>query len=738
MQNLRSLKALKCHFGILVSKFVIFFYSTFSFMLTGLTVGYTGCFRVNWKWVIAIVLNGLFLQILKTCQVCNFTLEYEPLTIFAPLNAAFQHISKQDIDIDSIVQYHLTNVPKTTDQFGGSYSSLNARLAGNPPLWITHNSGRYHNDIYVNNARLLLGQSNLIGQKDGPKGTIKQILHKIDEVLIPTRSSLTAANPVFNPTAWEFLENYESLIQGPHRLRTFRQRVQQNNKENIFKDEGVQSFFIPVDEGFVNSRANLIDEIIIDGHVIPKQVLFTTPTQKDYPFPTLANYDNVIRVVISFTQEQRGNTIKNYVKSHTLIGDGKHTPGVVLAEIVKANIPVKNGVIHLIHKPLMIVDSTIKELLQEHADYICRVGKVQRMHNILKEHEILEQAVYDKDGNILSNFLSAVNGVGSAGQDFLKTIEKAQDVTLFAPCNEAMEGSLVNSMLKNADKFMEILKMHVVVDNRLYADIIDQKVQNNIHQAPSLAKGKNLYFNIAKNSKNRTLTVEGGGVNATVIQEDLAAKNGIIHVIDRVLGVPYSTILDKLRTDPMLSDSYKLGAMEGFNNQLGDLNKKFTYFVPSNRAWKEAQVVMPSAIKKLFMRDYAYHATRTLQQHLILGEVFTMEAIKLMTKTSFSNNYTGYGEVYPGKLRPETVSLPTLRGSLQLYVEEKNDNSFVIHWNDMKIPVFRPNVECTNGIIHVIDAPFLRKGDIRVSAAPAFLPSLFGLLVVSLMKYLVQ
>lgn len=48
------------------------------------------------------------------------------------------------------------------------------------------------------------------------------------------------------------------------------------------------------------------------------------------------------------------------------------------------------------------------------------------------------------------------------------------------------------------------------------------------------------------------MTVEGGGVNATVIQADLAATNGIIHIIDRVLGVPYTTVLDKLRTDPML------------------------------------------------------------------------------------------------------------------------------------------------------------------------------------------
>lgn len=53
--------------------------------------------------------------------------------------------------------------------------------------------------------------------------------------------------------------------------------------------------------------------------MIPKEVLFTTPTKKDSPFPTLANRDNVIRVVISFTQEDRNNTVisKFFVKKKT-------------------------------------------------------------------------------------------------------------------------------------------------------------------------------------------------------------------------------------------------------------------------------------------------------------------------------------------------------------------------------------------------------------------------------------
>lgn len=52
------------------------------------------------------------------------------------------------------------------------------------------------------------------------------------------------------------------------------------------------------------------------------------------------------------------------MKSNTVVGDSKHSTGVVLAEIVRANIPVKNGVVHLIHRPLMVVDTTVKQFLE--------------------------------------------------------------------------------------------------------------------------------------------------------------------------------------------------------------------------------------------------------------------------------------------------------------------------------------------------------------------------------------
>jgi fasciclin 1 len=71
-------------------------------------------------------------------------------------------------------------------------------------------------------------------------------------------------------------------------------------------------------------------------------------------------------------------------------------------------------------------------------------------------------------------------------------------------------------------------------------------------QVPTNVDKKFLYFNVLNQDSNKTITVEGGGVNATIIQSDIAATNGFVHIIDHVLGVPYTTVLEKLQTDPML------------------------------------------------------------------------------------------------------------------------------------------------------------------------------------------
>lgn len=77
-----------------------------------------------------------------------------------------------------------------------------------------------------------------------------QILHVIDDVLIPLSTGNRSANEIYNPDALTFLTNANSFDIGSHRVRSFYQRVVVNKKESLFQADGFHTFFIPVEEGF--------------------------------------------------------------------------------------------------------------------------------------------------------------------------------------------------------------------------------------------------------------------------------------------------------------------------------------------------------------------------------------------------------------------------------------------------------------------------------------------------------
>ena len=53
-----------------------------------------------------------------------------------------------------------------------------------------------------------------------------------------------------------------------------------------------------------------------------------------------------------------------YVRSNTIVGDRAHAKGMVVARIIKGNIPVKNGVVHLIEIVLLQLKISLLRLIQ--------------------------------------------------------------------------------------------------------------------------------------------------------------------------------------------------------------------------------------------------------------------------------------------------------------------------------------------------------------------------------------
>lgn len=616
-----------------------------------------------------------FYQLLEASQVANTTLTYRHVTVFAPTNRAFQ---KYNGTTKNLVLYHMSNFPKTIENLGDSISS---ELEGNPPLWVTRRPSTHGQEVYINNAKILIDRSNF-QSKVSVGGDVKtQVLHIINEVLEPVRSN-SMELPIYSSNAFEFLNQSENLDLGVHRLRIFRQRILTEKKEDVFKADGRYTFLIPVEEGFRPSpRPEKVDRVVIDGHVIPNHVLFTTPTPHNIPYQTLAFSDNV-KVTVSFLKEHD----KVYVQSNTLVGDAGHPTGVVLAEIIKPNIPVRNGVIHLIQRPLMVVDTTVKDFLESFKGIEKRDGPVYKFYEIIRDF----------------------------GGDIMSTISHLRDVTLFAPSNAAFEEPGVQKILQDKERVKEMLNLHYVKD-RLPIEKIKNK---SVNQVPTAAEKKKLYFNVAQDSNGKPIiTVEGGGVNATIITANIAATNGLIHIIDRVLGVPYTTVLEKLKTDPMLNSTYFLGQRQGFNDQLNDTSTRFTYFAPRDYAWKVAAVSYPSTSKKIFMPEFSYHTKQILERHLVIAdEVYTMAKLKEMKHN-------------------DTIVLPAARDSLKLRIREYSE-IYQIEWEGKWIRVYRPDVECTNGIIHVIDDVLLKDSDVRVTGTASVTSLASHLIMILVAKWL--
>jgi len=131
--------------------------------------------------------------------------------------------------------------------------------------------------------------------------------------------------------------------------------------------------------------------------------------------------------------------------------------------------------------------------------------------------DLVETAV--KDGQ----FTNLVKAIGEAG--LTETLKGAGPFTVFAPNDEAfgkLKPAQLEKLLKDKSKLEKVLKYHVVAGKSASADVSEAKSLKSL-------EGKDL--KIVKNKKDGSVTVGG----AKLIKTDIATKNGVIHVIDKVL-----------------------------------------------------------------------------------------------------------------------------------------------------------------------------------------------------------
>jgi transforming growth factor-beta-induced protein len=234
--------------------------------------------------------------------------------------------------------------------------------------------------------------------------------------------------------------------------------------------------------------------------------------------------------------------------------------------------------------------------------------------------------------------------------------------TVFAPTDEAfakLPAGTVESLLKpeNKDKLVAILTYHVVGASVLAKDV----------KAGSVATLNGQQIDIKTSSG---VMVDGAKVTST----DIMATNGVIHVIDSVILPSDKDIV----TTAVEAGSFKTLAMLLEKAGLVDALKgkgPFTVFAPTDAAFAK---LPKETVDSLLKPENKERLASILKYHVVSGRVFGAAAAKGATVAT---------------LQGQNVTTQSSAGKVMV------QNATVV----------TPDIDASNGVIHVIDTVIMPK-----------------------------
>ncbi len=270
----------------------------------------------------------------------------------------------------------------------------------------------------------------------------------------------------------------------------------------------------------------------------------------------------------------------------------------------------------------------------------CSEDEEPVIENPIETVDIVETAIA---GNP-DEFNTLVQAVVAA--DLVSTLKGNGPFTVFAPTDEAFAKLGIDIGMLSKEELTGILLYHVVA-----ASVESTDLENGFVQT---AGGYSIEINIDNGAKINT---------ASVIQADVMATNGIIHVIDEVLMPPSEDIVEKAIS--FTPDEFNTLVSAVVQADLVSTLKSegpFTVFAPTDAAFAALGVDLASLSNE--------DLTNILLYHVVPASVFSSDLTEGSVQTANGS----------------TVNV-SLDGGAKI-----NDSNVII-----------ANVQTTNGVIHVID-----------------------------------
>lgn len=269
------------------------------------------------------------------------------------------------------------------------------------------------------------------------------------------------------------------------------------------------------------------------------------------------------------------------------------------------------------------------------------------------------------------NFTTLVAALDRAG--LVQTLDQNGPFTVFAPTNAAFNDFLADNGFTSlndipVDVLREVLLNHVVNGTNLSTSLSTGYVK-------TLGKGSASDSNTLSMFINTASGVRLNGV-ASVTTPDIVASNGVIHVVDAVIGLP--TVVTHAAANPGFSTLVSLLTQQNLVSTLdGIASSPFTVFAPNNDAFTTFETQNPGVLAGLTSAQ----VTAVLTYHVVAGANVLSTGIPATPITTF-----------------ETGTF-TIAGTT------------ITDESDRQTGIIATDVQASNGVIHVVNNVLLPTFD---------------------------
>ena len=604
-----------------------------------------------------------------------------PFTVFAPTNDAFTALlqeldgfdSLEDFDSEekrallaTILQYHVAVgiAAASTDLSDGQ---LITTVQGED-IEVNLDEGVFISDATDTDAEVILPNVN----------ASNGIVHVINKVLLP-QEVLDALSGSEEEEEEESKTLVEIVVE-TEALSLLEAAVIKAELVETLNGDGPFTVFAPTDDAFIalleilgedytslddfdtDEEIDLLRNILL-YHVVAAKVL-----EEDLEAGEVAT---------AFS----GNNVSIIEKDDTfVIGDASD----VDANITGTDILASNGVAHTIDKVL---------LPQAAIDFVTQ----------LQLKTIVEIAIETDDLSLLVDALIAVD----AG--LVETLSGEGPFTVFAPTNEAFVNLLgvlgddYNSLAdfdtqEEIDLLIDILTYHVVAGTAAFStDLSDGQMIPTVF-------GDELGINLKDGTVH---VIDATHENATVVIPNVEASNGVVHVINKVLlpqvaldfvaKLQLKTIVEiAVETDDL---SLLVEALQTANAGLVETlsgDGPFTVFAPTNEAFVDLLELLGDEYHSLSDFD-------TPEELDLLVSVLTYHVVA--GTAAFSTDLSDGQHITT--FQGENIGIDLDDG--KVYIEDATDDS---------AKVVLPDVEASNGVVHVINKVLLPQAALDILFPP--------------------